>query len=84
MIMAVMAVIMAFMSLAFERGLTFRGGLGRLRVGVVFEGVGRTQRFAFRAQTPRQQSRDLAAPAGPISVCNPAAPCGRLPTPEPK
>jgi hypothetical protein len=38
-------------------GIVFSSGLGRFRgVGVVFESIGGAQRFAFRAQIPRQQS----------------------------
>jgi hypothetical protein len=52
-----MAVIVAFvvmMIVRLKRAFLIERGLGRFRVGVVFEGIGSAQRFAFRAQTPRQ------------------------------
>ena len=45
-VLMVVVVVVAFVIVAVMR-VRF---LGRFRVGVVFEGVGRTQRFAFRAR----------------------------------
>jgi hypothetical protein len=61
MIVGVVAVIVAYMCLAFvsrlfEQGCVSLRGVGRFWVRIAFEGVGSAQRFAFRAQTPRQQS----------------------------
>jgi hypothetical protein len=58
-------------------------GLGRLRVRVVFEGLGSAQRFAFRAQTPRQQSADLSCCLGrfPAAIPSSQGAARRLPFP---
>jgi hypothetical protein len=58
--MAVVVVIVTFVSLNFGEWLAAMRGFGRFRVRVIFEGVGGAQRFAFRAQIPRQQSSNLA------------------------
>jgi len=43
-------VIVAFLAMFVVRVIVVVRGLGRVGVGVVFEGVGRAQRFAFRAR----------------------------------
>jgi hypothetical protein len=48
MVMAVMAVVMAFVIVAFFGVQVHR--LGRFRLGVFLDSVGRTQGFAFPAQ----------------------------------
>jgi len=45
-------VIVAFVIVAFV-GVVLRG-IGRFRVRAVFEGVGRTQRFAFQTRAARR------------------------------
>jgi len=50
MLMVVTLVIVAFMAMSVVRVIVIVGGLGRVGLGGVFEGVGRAQRFAFRAQ----------------------------------
>jgi hypothetical protein len=46
----VVVVVVVCVGMAF----LFKRGIGRFRVGVVFEDIGSAQRFAFRAQTSRQ------------------------------
>jgi hypothetical protein len=53
---AFMIVVMAFVVVAIVCRLIAWRCLGRLRRGLFFEGIGGAQRFAFRAQSPRQQS----------------------------
>ena len=48
------------------RGVVFTGGHSRFSGGGVFEGIGGAQRFAFRAQTPRQQTVYRADARGPF------------------
>ena len=57
---------MAFMLVALMRML--KRGLSRFRIGGVFEGVCRAQRFAFRARNPRQISADLVYCVGRIAA----------------
>jgi hypothetical protein len=55
-VMTVMIVVVAFVALAIVYRIIALRGFGRFQWGVVFEGVGGAQRFAFRAQIARQQS----------------------------
>ncbi len=54
MAVIVTLMIMTFMIVAFVCGIELERGIGRFRVGVVFESVGRAQRFAFQARIQRQ------------------------------
>ena len=61
---------MALVIVAFGRGIVLEGGIDRFRVGIVFESVGRAQRFAFQAQISANLSAGLADTPGRVLAAN--------------
>jgi hypothetical protein len=80
-------VVMAFMLVVvpFVQGILFVVvvviGLGRIGPGAVFEGIGRTQRFAFQARLARRTNSRSGCYFGLIPGCKPPIPRCKLSIP---
>ena len=68
-VVVLVRVVVALVLMAFV--IVGMRGLSRLRLGIVLEGIGRTQRFAFRARRGKPNNCPAGLPLEAIP-----APCG--------